>query len=110
MPAPPGTSKPAIRTLLLCDLVASTQLVERVGDSAAADLLARHDRSARPVVHVHRPGDRNDLRFARLCARLGLVEFWLATAKWPDCADEVPYDFRAECMRAQHIPKEEFGF
>jgi hypothetical protein len=56
------------------------------------------------------PELRNDPRFARLCARLGLVEFWLSTGKWPDCADEVPYDFRVECTKAQHIPKEEFGF
>jgi hypothetical protein len=46
----------------------------------------------------------------RLCARLGLVEFWLATGKWPDCADEVPYDFKVECAKVQHIPKEDFGF
>ena len=50
MPATLGTSNPAIRTLLLCDLVASTQLVERVGDAAAADLLARHDRIARDLL------------------------------------------------------------
>ena len=50
MPATLGTSHPAIRTLLLCDLVASTQIVEHVGDSAAADLLARHDRIARDLV------------------------------------------------------------
>jgi tetratricopeptide (TPR) repeat protein len=56
------------------------------------------------------PELRNDLRFPRLCARLGLVEFWTATAKWPDCADEVPYDFEAECAKARHIPKQEFGF
>ncbi len=55
------------------------------------------------------PELRNDPRFARLCARLGLVEFWLATGKWPDCAEEVPYDFKAECAKAQHIPKEDFG-
>lgn len=53
---------------------------------------------------------RNDARFVRLCARLGLVEFWRATGKWPDCADEVPYDFRAECENARDIPKEEFPF
>ena len=53
---------------------------------------------------------RNDLRFPRLCARLGLVEFWMATGKWPDCADEVPYDFRAECARVQGVAKEAFGF
>jgi len=56
------------------------------------------------------PEIRNDVRFVRLCARLGLVEFWLATGKWPDCADEVPYDFRGECEKARHIPKAEFGF
>jgi hypothetical protein len=56
------------------------------------------------------PELRNDPRFARLCARLGLVEFWMTTNKWPDCADEVPYDFRAECAKVQHISKEDFGF
>jgi TolB-like protein/tetratricopeptide (TPR) repeat protein len=61
------------------------------------------------LFQVGMPELRNDPRFARLCARLGLVEFWLATGKWPDCADEVPYDFKAECAKAQHIPKEDFG-
>jgi len=56
------------------------------------------------------PELREDPRFVRLCARLGLVEFWTATGKWPDCADEVPYDFRAECENARDIPKEAFGF
>jgi len=56
------------------------------------------------------PELRNGPRFVRLCARLGLVEFWMATGKWPDCADEVPYDFKAECAKAQHIRKEDFGF
>jgi len=56
------------------------------------------------------PELRNDPRFARLCARLGLAQFWIATDKWPDCADEVPYDFRAACEAARHIPVEEFGF
>ena len=55
------------------------------------------------------PELRNDPRFPRLCARLGLVELWLATGKWPDCADEVPYDFRAECERVRDVPKEQFG-
>jgi TolB-like protein len=56
------------------------------------------------------PELRNDPRFVRLCARLGLVEYWLETGKWPDCADEVPYDFRAECERARHVAKLDFGF
>jgi hypothetical protein len=55
------------------------------------------------------PELRGDPRFAFLCARLGLVEFWTATGKWPDCADEVLYDFRAECAKARAIPKEAFG-
>jgi len=62
------------------------------------------------LFHAGMPEMRADPRFASLCARLGLVEFWMATDKWPDCADEVPYDFRAECAKARHIPKTEFGF
>jgi hypothetical protein len=56
------------------------------------------------------PELRNDRRFPRLCARLGLVEFWLATGLWPDCADEVPYDFRASCAAVDQLPKDAFGF
>ena len=51
---------------------------------------------------------RADPRFVRLCARLGLVEFWLGTGKWPDCVDEVPYDFKAECAKADLPPKQVF--
>lgn len=40
-------------------------------------------------------------RFPRLAARLGLTEYWLSTGFWPDCADEVDYDFRAACAEAQ---------
>jgi class 3 adenylate cyclase len=42
--------RPSPCTLLLCDLVSNTQLVERVGDAAAADVLARHDRIARDLL------------------------------------------------------------
>jgi TolB-like protein len=56
------------------------------------------------------PEIRNDPRFVRLCARLGLVEFWLTTGKWPDCVDEVPYDFKTECEQARAVPLETFGF
>lgn len=56
------------------------------------------------------PELRNDRRFVPLCARLGLVEFWTASGKWPDCADEVPYDFRAECARARGLAKDPFGY
>ena len=62
------------------------------------------------LFHAGMPELRNDPRFVPLCARLGLVEFWLATGKWPDCVDEVPYDFKAECEKARHIPVEKFEF
>lgn len=42
---------------------------------------------------------RQDIRFVDFCARIGLVDYWLETDRWPDCADEVPYDFRAEAKR-----------
>ena len=56
------------------------------------------------------PELRNDPRFVPLCARLGLVEFWLATGKWPDCVDDVPYDFKGECEKARAVPIHEFRF
>jgi TolB-like protein len=40
-----------------------------------------------------------DIRFVGLCAKLGLGDYWIETGKWPDCADEVSYDFRAEARR-----------
>jgi TolB-like protein len=56
------------------------------------------------------PEMRSDARFPRLCARLGLVEYWLTTDKWPDCAEEVPYDFKAECEKVRQVQKDDFGF
>jgi putative peptide modification system cyclase len=44
---------PQLGTLLLCDLVDSTALVERMGDRQAADLLRRHDRIARDLMQRH---------------------------------------------------------
>ncbi|HEY2707263.1 MAG TPA: winged helix-turn-helix domain-containing protein [Caulobacteraceae bacterium] len=42
-----------------------------------------------------------DPRFPRLCAKLGLCDYWVATDRWPDCADSgaLAYDFKAECRR-----------
>ena len=51
---------------------------------------------------------RADPRFVKLCARLGLVEYWLATQSSPDCAEVVPYDFRAECEKYRDYPKDVF--
>ncbi len=43
---------------------------------------------------------RRDPRFAKLCVRLGLYDYWHESGLWPDCATEVPYDFKAECEKA----------
>jgi tetratricopeptide (TPR) repeat protein len=50
---------------------------------------------------------RRDRRFVKLCARLGLVEFWMKTGLWPDCVEEVApyYDFKAECEKSAAEPK-----
>jgi adenylate cyclase len=52
------------------------------------------------------PEFRRDPRFVKLCARLGLVDYWLKTQHWPDCADEVApyYDFKAECEKVAAGP------
>ncbi|MBL0162286.1 MAG: putative peptide modification system cyclase [Xanthomonadales bacterium] len=42
-----------LRTLLLCDLVESTALVERLGDREAAELIRKHDRLARTLADRH---------------------------------------------------------
>jgi hypothetical protein len=39
-------------------------------------------------------------RFAKLCVRLGLAQYWLESGAWPDCADDVAYDFRLACGEA----------
>jgi putative peptide modification system cyclase len=51
--SPSGASAALLRTLVLCDLADSTALVERMGDSAAAELLRKHDRLARTILHRH---------------------------------------------------------
>ena len=41
-----------------------------------------------------------------MCSRLGLVEYWLKTGVWPDCADDTPYDLRAACLAARDAPRD----
>ncbi|MCP3957658.1 MAG: protein kinase [bacterium] len=43
-------SEAVIRTLLMTDLVDSTRLVQKLGDSRASDVAARHDRAARDLL------------------------------------------------------------
>jgi TolB-like protein len=45
-------------------------------------------------------GERaHDPRFVGVCAKLGLCDYWVGSGRWPDCADKVAYDFRAEATR-----------
>ena len=53
-PAARTLPAPALRTLVLCDLVDSTALVERIGDARALALFRRHDRAARDLIARHR--------------------------------------------------------
>ena len=39
-------------------------------------------------------------RFPKLCARLGLAQYWIESGHWPDCAASVDYDFKAACREA----------
>lgn len=41
-------------------------------------------------------------QFPRLCARLGLAQYWLKTGRWPDCAEDegLAYDFKDACAAA----------
>ncbi|MEO5625655.1 MAG: putative peptide modification system cyclase, partial [Dokdonella sp.] len=52
-PVPSAATVPLLRTLVLCDLVDSTAMVERMGDQSAADLFRKHDRYARGLVQQH---------------------------------------------------------
>jgi hypothetical protein len=60
------------------------------------------------IFPVAYPALRANTRFVKLCARLGLVEYWLETQQWPDCADVTPYDFRRECESYRGYPKDRF--
>ncbi|MEO6687548.1 MAG: putative peptide modification system cyclase [Dokdonella sp.] len=51
--AVPNIATSVLRTLVLCDLVDSTALVERLGDQQAAELFRKHDRLARALVQQH---------------------------------------------------------
>jgi tetratricopeptide (TPR) repeat protein len=46
---------------------------------------------------------RQDARFMPLARRLGLVDYWLQTGRWPDFCNEpdLPYDCRAAAQAAQ---------
>lgn len=78
--APGHASAPRVRTLLVCDLVDSTALVERLGDIDASDLMRRHDRLARDLLPRHngREIDKTDGFLALFERPIEAVAFALA--------------------------------
>ena len=65
----------------------------------AVDL--RSNYSAADIFHPAFAEIRSDPRFVILCAKLHLCAYWIASDRWPDCADPgvLPYDFKAEARR-----------
>jgi tetratricopeptide (TPR) repeat protein len=81
----------------------------RLGPTGSSDDIMGPDAYRTSLLFQHlMPELRNDPRFPQLCARLGLVEFWMSTGKWPDCVAEVPYDLRGECAKVRQVAKDEF--
>ena len=69
-----------------------------------ADRLARVDPRRVEIAALFEPGAsvlRRDPRFMRLVARLGLVDYWRTTGRWPDFCSEpgIAYDCRIEAAR-----------
>jgi TolB-like protein len=73
----------------LLDKASFAHLFRRDGTTPAGHI-------APGAIFIPAHGLYRDRRFPRLCAKLGLADYWIQTDKWPDCAEEVPYDFRAE--------------
>jgi putative peptide modification system cyclase len=71
---------PLLRTLVLCDLVDSTALVERLGDLQSAEIFRRHDRLTRALVHQHggREIDKTDGFLLMFDRPIAAVAFALA--------------------------------
>ena len=69
---PQSSTNALLRTLVLCDLVDSTALVERLGDREAAELIRKHDRLARTLADRH-GGQEIDTEKAELSRSLDSV-------------------------------------
>ncbi|MBI3438380.1 MAG: hypothetical protein HY054_06980, partial [Proteobacteria bacterium] len=62
--------------------------------------MARSQSSLQLFVHNGGEPFYRHARFPKLCARLGLAQYWIESGCWPDCATDVEYDFRAACREA----------
>ncbi len=87
-----------LRTVVMCDLVESTALIEKLGDQRGAEAIRRHDRMARDLAQVHggREIDKTDgflLLFAHPAEAAGFalayqhaLHEWKSTEAVPLCA------------------------
>jgi tetratricopeptide (TPR) repeat protein len=90
-----------------CDAGAIHDLADRASFVHLTDPLAGYDPDdwgAQMLFSAQAKRLREDKRFVRLCARLGLVEHWIDIGRWPDCADRTSYDFRSEARRVSNVP------
>ncbi len=79
----------------------------RFGPSGGAkDVMGTHAYRTLLLFPKAYPALRADPRFVKLCARLGLVEYWLTTRNWPDCAEHSAYDFQAQCAAYRDYAKD----
>ncbi len=62
--------------------------------------MARSQSSLQLFVHNGGEPFYRHQRFPKLCARLNLAQYWIESGHWPDCAADVDYDFKAECLQA----------
>jgi adenylate cyclase len=69
-------------------------------DAHEAFGMARAQTSLQLFVHNGGAPFYSHRRFAKLCARLGLAQYWIESGRWPDCAGRVDYDFQKACEEA----------
>ncbi|HET9031397.1 MAG TPA: putative peptide modification system cyclase [Dokdonella sp.] len=91
---PQSRASSVLRTLVLCDLVDSTGLVERMGDLAAAELIRKHDRLARTLADRHhgREIDKTDgfmMMFERPIQAVGFALDYQRGLKQLNAAEQV---------------------
>ncbi|GAM96919.1 adenylate cyclase [alpha proteobacterium U9-1i] len=81
----------------------------RLGPSGAdEDVMGPDGYRTAMLFEANMPELRNDARFPEVCARLGLANFWIESGKWPDCAHQAPYDFKAACQAFRRTPQRKF--
>ena len=96
---------PLLRTLVLCDLVDSTALVERLGDLHAAELFRKHDRFARTLVHQYggREIDKTDGFLMMFDRPIEAVKFALAYQRGISQLDETANKVRLLARIGIHV-------